>query len=1173
MGSLFDRIGAPNNSQAGGQAQGGGGLFSGGNTAATGSAPGGGGLFGGLGAAGGQAAAGGLFGNTTGTSNAGSGGLFSRPATTNAAPAGGLFGAAPAASSAGGGLFGNTTTTTSAGGALFGNTAAPSQPAGTGLFSGAAARPQNTTGPSLFGNSNAPASSTSLFGNVTMTAPQRPGQLFASTANSQAQQGGNASVFGNDILPAQQVAPIIERYDNPGAPAAQPSYFQALLDKGSKRVADENLGLPQLQYGLQDIARKVRNVGQGGPSAGQAARDSRSPYVLAASGVNVGQSLRDIEELMDTTTSVTRPSISHSQDYSQLSGVKDFLGDYHRRSFQKMIDTRLEAAQQDFDKMVDEALHMQPIDWQRYRNRIDVHFGLRKPDETSDDIPAGSVADTGSFGRSSRRSKFQGSTFGLASASRSVIGAPGSNGMRQSTFNDVAEKLPADGFRPAPEDRTQRLKQDKYSGKVKDLNVARIQEKAYPILTRFAEVEEDPTNEDTSMLVSAYKALVSITGEDTSKDSLADPAVPKERQFARDYLEDNSRTKGSIAMRERILNGSRSYLERSFYSALKTTVAKNPREANIGGVPTSVAEVKGYVRVRAARKELGAEVEKLQDINGDYGWAVIFYLLRSGLYEESVQYLEENAAAFKQIDRKFNNYLRTFVKSSERRLPPEMQTAVNNEYSQRTRLAPEDSLDPYRMVCYKIIGRCDLTRRNLDTINNDMMDWLWLQFALAREFQRSEEMAHESFGLEDLRQSIKEIGERYFGAGSDIANAPTTLFFMQILAGAFEKAVADLYAHSYVSATHFAIALDFYGLLRVSSDLTNDDLLTYTTREQAQIAFGSLIGLYTRDFRTADATAAVDYLTLICLNADLTGEIGKSQKELCYQAIIEVILETREFAQLLGDIRSDGQRIKGAVEQRLRLIKLDKERDFLKQITLVAARTAEEQSRTTDAALLFHLAEDYDKVIEIVNDAVSVYLTTELGEQPAHLTPLKPRAPQQQQQDPRLSSLSLTAIDDPLELALSMRNLYMSNDVYVTKIKAENLEITSRLATLASARKLLEQGKWAECIDQISTSSLLPTTASGHLSSIRTQAQSFNELPPVLARTIGHVMLWTVVACSNNIDRLRQAEFETGFQREAMGRCTQMAKDTVVFAGLIRYRLPGRVWEMLANAGREMGAY
>lgn len=77
----------------------------------------------------------------------------------------------------------------------------------------------------------------------------------------------------------------------------------------------------------------------------------------------------------------------------------------------------------------------------------------------------------------------------------------------------------------------------------------------------------------------------------------------------------------------------------------------------------------------------------------------------------------------------------------------------------------------------------------------------------------------------------------------------------------------------------------------------------------------------------------------------------------------------------------------------------------------------------------------------------------------------------------------------------------------------------------------------------------------------------------VLARTIGHVMLWTVVACSNQADKLRKAEFETGVQREAIARCVQTAKDVVVFAGLIKYRLPGRVWETLAQAGQDLGAY
>lgn len=74
-------------------------------------------------------------------------------------------------------------------------------------------------------------------------------------------------------------------------------------------------------------------------------------------------------------------------------------------------------------------------------------------------------------------------------------------------------------------------------------------------------------------------------------------------------------------------------------------------------------------------------------------------------------------------------------------------------------------------------------------------------------------------------------------------------------------------------------------------------------------------------------------------------------------------------------------------------------------------------------------------------------------------------------------------------------------------------------------------------------------------------------MSPVLARTVGHVMLWTVVACRHQGEKLKQAEFETGVQREALTRCSQTARDVLVFAGLMRYRLPGRVWEALVQVG------
>lgn len=1000
--------------------------------------------------------------------------LFGRitPATTSATSSGGLFGAAPAStSSSTGGLFGTAPTTTTANtnglfgaapaattasaGGLFGS-AQPAQTSGSSLFGGlnAAARPA-TTGASLFGGASAaaPAATTGggLFSNLNATTQPASTSLFGSTQPA----GTSTSLFGSTAQPAansMSAAPQEQPYTG-----ANPSYFNQLLERGRKRQTEETLtpigDLPQLELGLADISRKVRNLGQGGPSAGLSKNGdhTKAHYLLSASGVHTGKALRDL----DLLASEGGPLYEYELG---MTGAKRDLTRKFRDDFQDMLDGHIKQARDDFDKMVDEKLH--GYDAVANRQRIYEHFGLKKPQI---DLNGSTSQESGSFGRS-RRSRLaattNGKSFGISGMNKSVIGstAPG----RQSAFGDVSDRYTnGEPFRSAPEDRISRLRQDRYAEQVKELNIARMQEAPFSVLQKFSSVEAEQPSENTEMLLHAFSALVEITGEGLTAESVGS----KERVFAKQYLDDSSQ--GGLDIRERIINGSRRFLEKLFLTQLESTVTKNPREANVGGIPTAVAKVKGYVRVRAARRELGPEIEVLQEVDGDYCWAVIFYLLRCGLTQEALEYVDANANAFRHIDRRFMSYLRHYVDSPERRLSNRDQTEIHNDYSQRTKLAPEDSIDPYRMMCYKIIGRCDLARRTIDTVSSDMMDFLWLQFSLAREYNRADEFAHEAFGLEEVRATIKDISERYFGANSDIPNAPTTLFFMQILGGMFEKAVADLFPHNYVAAVHAAIALAYYGLLRVSDISNSDDLLSYTTRQQSQLAFGSMIGLYTGDFRLAKPTAAVDYLALICLNADLPGDIGKRQRELCLQALTELVLETREYAQLLGDIRADGQRIKGDIEQRLKLIGLENEQDFLRHVTLVAARTAEDNGRTTDAALLFHLAEDYDKVISIVNTAVSLALTVELGEPAQKLMPLKPRSGENAEEVPRelQGSLSLTAVDDPIQLARNFRSLYSSSQMFDSKVRATNRDCCNLLLALADARRNLEAGHWAKTID------------------------------------------------------------------------------------------------------------
>jgi len=251
--------------------------------------------------------------------------------------------------------------------------------------------------------------------------------------------------------------------------------------------------------------------------------------------------------------------------------------------------------------------------------------------------------------------------------------------------------------------------------------------------------------------------------------------------------------------------------------------------------------------------------------------------------------------------------------------------------------------------------------------------------------------------------------------------------------------------------------------------------VTFNTKQLPQISFGRMLGFYTRDFRAGNVEAAVDYLTLICLNANLPGEMGKSQAALCHEALRELVLETREFAQLLGDIRSDGTRLKGAVERRLKLLALSDTDEFLKLITIQAASVADDAGRTTDAVLLYHLAEDYDNVITIINRALSEAIAIDIGAEQLRLQPLKPRATaqqeqNQQQQRPDGSSLSLTSVDDPVVLARNMISLYNASALYFQKIRPMNREACGLLLRMSEAKAKVAAGQWSEAIDVSSNS-------------------------------------------------------------------------------------------------------
>jgi nuclear pore complex protein Nup93 len=140
------------------------------------------------------------------------------------------------------------------------------------------------------------------------------------------------------------------------------------------------------------------------------------------------------------------------------------------------------------------------MDWEDQRRKIFQHFGLSQKDGST----AGDLRSTtrGAFGRSARQSKQAGasqahhgpagasrrSVFGRSALDKSVIGTPGTGLASRQLFEDPSER--SEGLAASsPDLRFLREKMGHYADKVQDLNVARLQGQAYPILHQFAQVE------------------------------------------------------------------------------------------------------------------------------------------------------------------------------------------------------------------------------------------------------------------------------------------------------------------------------------------------------------------------------------------------------------------------------------------------------------------------------------------------------------------------------------------------------------------------------------------------------------------------------------------------------------------------------------------------------------
>jgi nuclear pore complex protein Nup93 len=1097
----------------------------------------------------------------------------------------------------------NTPSTTAQSGGLFGglNTSKPATATGGGLFGGlggSTATSQAQTGGGLFGASTQPqqqqTSEGSLFGGLGSNSQPQQQQAAGSNllsggtgaASQSQQQSGLAASTQNSLQQSQQ-----NGQNN--------AYFDAILERSRKRAHAETIAedLPQLQLGLGDLRQRIKRLGTG---AQDRTVDGRAHYLLAASGVDPGAAVRDLNAFTSAAGRTERPPSQDAND----TDVEAYLANLQTQTTLSMIADGLARSVRDFDAFLEDNVAME---WDAQRKKIYQHFGIR-PRETIAEgrasFAASGAPSQGGFGRS-RRSKTAAmassqavgigreSTFGRSSLQKSVIGAAGPLGEgHRPLFTDVEKKMEANGIAlTGTHNRFQREKQSKFAAKAQDLNAARLQNRPYPICQEFASVVSQASDQHGPDLIKAYRALMEIVGENPEVTSPSDPNALKARLFAGDYLDETLNSPKNKNLKTRILRGGARCLEKLAFERMEDLIAKNPRDANLGGVPNVVSKVKAYVRIQAIKKNLSQSGENgdLQMLGDDFVWALLYFLLRTGHVREAAEYVASNAIAFRAIDRSFASYIRDYATSQDRRLNSDLQARISSEYNQRLRIAPENSIDPYRMACYKIIGRCDLRQRSIDSIKQDVEDFTWLQLVLAREINPVDEIASEVYGLTELQGVIREIGSRFFEkGGAEVGSSFGVFVFLQVAVGMFEEAVSYLNPFSYIDSVHLAIALDFYGLLRVSDpSIGIDTLRSQTTRGQFQISFGMMIGYYTRDFRVANVSAAVDYLTLICLNQDLPGQGGKSQVALCHESLRELVLESREFALLLGDLRADGTRITGIIEERMQLMDINEADDFMRTITMQAASVADDNGRVTDAVLLYHLAGECDNVIVTISRALSEAIAVPIGQEQMRLEPLKPRAVPTADKD-QGTDLSLASIDEPVALASKIAEIYGQNAMFRSKINDANLEAFETLRQMSEIKGLVERGFWPEALDvsfkfpeapfcrnlmliqmqAMGRLNILPIEARGQANAIRNAATRFSSLPQPIAQNVPTLLMWALDCCNKERAVLSNRRYggNEGSMQLMIEKLKQTSMDLTTYTSQLRYRFPPQLLEALARA-------
>lgn len=745
-----------------------------------------------------------------------------------------------------------------------------------------------------------------------------------------------------------------------------------------------------------------------------------------------------------------------------------------------------------------------------------------------------------------------------------------------------------------------------YDTLIRSLNQARLNQRPYPLASEFLRLTQSTLGgpaETQTQLAECWMAIASIAGE-------LQGSTPLEREFSPAYFDPTRyyTSPDGRALRTRIAKGARAFLESQFETHLDNVIASNPSKAQLGGQPGIVARTNAYLRVTHLNRD-GAWAPELELAKKSAAaaapapvWATIYYLLRTGHPLDALRQAEEHDDALRRGgDPAFVSWFKEWIESGGRGLSLTTRDRFFAEYNARFRsLAigrgaggsgdPTD-VDPYKLALYRLIGRVDPARKFPNALTRSTENWLWLQLMMTREpsvgtgadgDDVDDDDDRQRYSIQDLSRKLRTYGEKHFDPKG---RRPLHYFLVLLLSGEFERAVHFLYGRPQhqTDAVHFAIALSYYGLLRCPSPqdakaAIGAEVLLPTgdaSLDAASLDLARILVRHIRPFASSDARFALEYLYLICLPVEpaVPAPTQAQQRAKCYDAVRDLVCQTRMYTDLVGDVRVNGARVPGAIEQNLALLRISDVREYLAEIVRAAAGQSEAELRTRDAILLYNLAEEYEQVVSVLNRELGASLF--LPDGPSESEGSGNDAPDAAQASASASALnphaSLSAAETAPQLARAILDTYESQNHIVRRVDASKRHTCRLLLELKRAVGLVRSGHMEKALRTLEAVDVFPlgtaaaggagTGAGADVVTISRRAESFfRDVDEAIARNLSELLLLAMDVLYKVHAQYKDSH-STGHTQYAPGSSGQYAPGSS--AGASEGNQPGREAKLL----------